>query len=70
MLVTTQPSPGKLVERLYFVKVLNRRDYVFSGKGRRNFSAVETAWRREWDSNLALNPKLLITDFKRLAQSA
>src|SRR5260370_26272862 len=26
-------------------------------------------WWRKWDSNLALNPKLLSTDFKRLAQS-
>jgi hypothetical protein len=29
----------------------------------------EESWRREWDSILALNPKQLITDFKRLAQS-
>jgi len=26
-------------------------------------------WRREWDSILVLNPKLISTDFKRLAQS-
>lgn len=26
-------------------------------------------WRREWDSILALNPKPLSTDLKRLAQS-
>ena len=25
---------------------------VFRGKRRRNFSAVRTCWRREWDSNL------------------
>ena len=24
---------------------------VFRGNGRRNFSAVKTCWRREWDSN-------------------
>ena len=33
------------------------------------FSALQTAWRRGGDSILALNPKPLITDFKRLAQS-
>ncbi len=24
---------------------------VFRGKGRQNFSAVKTCWRRDWDSN-------------------
>jgi hypothetical protein len=37
---------------------------VSSGKRRRIFSALKTCWRREWDSILALNRKLLITDFK------
>jgi hypothetical protein len=50
------------------VRVAELRQFsAIFGAMRLDFSALQTVWRREWDSNLALNPKLLITDFKRLA---
>ena len=46
----------------------NRSKIVTSSRNPHVWLRFEN-WRREWDSILALNPKLLSTDFKRLAQS-